>query len=98
MGVPEVVQPDCRESLLPQRRAHLHDLAGEPPRVPLGVAVRAAEMAQHERGVPHELVHEGTASRVVDPQGGDRVGVDVRHACLAGSSVPRRAAGRRPWP
>src|SRR4029450_1274723 len=74
------------------------DLAGESAGEPLGVPVGAVEVAEHQRRVAHELVREGTASRAVNPQGGDRVGVALHLACLAGSSAPRRAAGRRPWP
>ena len=47
MGVAEVVQPDRRQLLLPQRLSRLGDLAGktagEPFRVPMG----AIEIAEH---------------------------------------------------
>jgi hypothetical protein len=55
------------------------------------------EAAEDQRGVPHRLNPERTASRAVGTQGGDRVGVDGHHGRLPlSSSVLRRAAHRRP--
>ena len=55
MGVAEVVQPDPRQQVLPQRSPRLDDLTGEAAGAPLRVPVGAVEVAEHERRVPHEV-------------------------------------------
>ena len=65
MSVPEVVQPDLRQLVLPHRPACPHDLLDEPARVPLGMPVDAVEVPEDERGVPHELEREQASGRPV---------------------------------
>jgi hypothetical protein len=84
VGVPQVVQPDPRQLVLPQRPARLEDLLDEPARVPLGVSVGAVAVAEYERGIADEPGREPCAGRPVGAQVGDGVHVDVDHARLAG--------------
>jgi hypothetical protein len=61
VGVPPVVRPDHRQSLL-QRLARANDLAGEAAGEPLGAPVGAAEVAEHEGRVSHEVEGQQSAS------------------------------------
>jgi hypothetical protein len=69
VGVPEIVQPDPRQLVLPQRPACLSHLLDEPAGVPLGVPVGAVEGPEDQRGVaesrpraPREFVGPSTSS------------------------------------
>jgi hypothetical protein len=86
--VPQVVQPDQRQLLLPQRLAGLGGQAGEAAGVPLGVAVRAIEVTEHQRRVAHGFQGQQSARRSVGTQRGDGARVEVDDPGPAGLGRP----------
>ena len=80
MGVAEVVQPDHRQPLLPQRSTRPREMAGEVAGEPLRVPMGAVEVAEHERRVAHEIERQQSASGPVGTKRGHGAGVQVDNA------------------